>query len=79
METGLIFPDFLVCYIKKQEVTVMRKNICNVLKKMGNKNWTMVALNALAILTVFQNVNSGCMWLDHQPEVPEEAMAFKRF
>ena len=71
--------DFLECYIKKQEVTVMRKNICKVLKKMGNKNWTMVALNALAILTVFQNVNSGCMWLDHQPEVPEEAMAFKRF
>ncbi|RKJ05646.1 cyclic lactone autoinducer peptide [bacterium D16-54] len=39
----------------------------------------MTAFNALAILTVFQNVNSGCMWLDHQPEVPEEARRFKRF
>ena len=65
--------------IKKQEVAVMRKNLCKVLKKLGSRNWAMTAFNALAILTVFQNVNSGCMWLDLQPEVPEEARRFKRF
>ncbi len=56
----------------------MRK-IVNAFKKLKNKNWAVLTLNALALFTVIQNVNAGCAWLEHQPEVPEEARRFRKF
>ncbi len=53
----------------------MRK-IVNAFKKLKNKNWAVLTLNALALFTVIQN---GCAWLEHQPEVPEEARRFRKF
>lgn len=51
----------------------------HVIKKLKSKNWMITALNAMALVTVIQNVNAGCIWLDHQPEVPKEARRFRRF
>lgn len=57
----------------------MRKLIHNTLLKLKGKNWAILTLNAIAAITVIQNVNSGCFWLDHQPEIPEEAKRFRTF
>lgn len=57
----------------------MRKMTCNMIKKLKSKNWMMLTLNAMALMAVVQNVNAGCFWVDHQPEVPEEARRFRRF
>lgn len=57
----------------------MKKNINNVLAKLRSKNWAVVALNAMAVMVVIQNMNAGCVWVDHQPEVPEEARSFRKF
>lgn len=47
--------------------------------KMKRLNWIMPALNAIALMVVIQNVNAACAWVDHQPEVPEEAKRFRTF
>lgn len=57
----------------------MRKKVHNTLMKLKTKNWVIVTLNAIALITVVQNMNAGCMWLNHQPEVPEEAKRFRKF
>ncbi|MCI9584335.1 cyclic lactone autoinducer peptide [Clostridiaceae bacterium] len=55
----------------------------NVMKKLSgkfrNRNWAVIALNAMAILAVVQNMNAGCLWIDHQPEIPDGARHFRRF
>lgn len=50
-----------------------------LLDKLKKRNWTVIMMNALALMVVFQNVNAACVWIDHQPEVPEEAKRFKKF
>lgn len=57
----------------------MRKITCNMIQKLKSKNWMMLTLNAIALMAVIQNVNAGCLWVDHQPEVPEEARRFRSF
>lgn len=57
----------------------MRKTIRNAMMKLKKQNWTMLALNAIALMIVIQNVNVACAWVDHQPEVPEEAKRFRAF
>lgn len=57
----------------------MKKTIRNAMMKMKRQNWTMLALNAIALMVVIQNVNAACAWVDHQPEVPEEAKRFRAF
>lgn len=47
--------------------------------KLKKQNWTMLALNAIALMIVIQNVNVACAWVDHQPEIPEEAKRFRAF
>lgn len=49
-----------------------------LMKILRNQNWTVLMLNAMAIMMVVQNVNVACTWLDHQPSVPEEANRFKK-
>lgn len=53
-------------------------NMHKLIKKLKNKNWTILMLNAMALVMVIQNVNATCFWVDHQPEVPEEAQRFKK-
>lgn len=53
--------------------------IHNALLKLKGKNWAILTLNAMAVITVIQNVNSGCLWLDHQPQIPDEAKRFRKF
>ncbi|WP_312442885.1 MULTISPECIES: cyclic lactone autoinducer peptide [Lachnospiraceae] len=50
-----------------------------ITKKLKSQNWTVFMMNALALLVVTQNVNAACAWLQHQPEVPEEAKRFRKF
>lgn len=57
----------------------MRQKVHNMLTKLKSKNWTMYVLNAVAFVMVIQNMNTGCLWVDHQPEVPEEAKRFRKF
>ncbi len=57
----------------------MQKKLHNAWGKLKSKNWALLALNAMALITVVQNVNSGCAWLNHQPQVPEEAKRFRKF
>ena len=33
----------------------------------------MSCMNALAMLLVMQTANSACIWIAHQPALPEEA------
>lgn len=56
----------------------MRETMNKVWMKMKNQNWAILALNAMALLVVIQNVNATCAFIDHQPEVPEEAKRFKK-
>ena len=51
----------------------------HMIKKLKSKNWMITALNAMALVAVIHNVNAGCFWVDHQPEVPKEARRFRRF
>lgn len=57
----------------------MGRMIHNALLKLKGKNWAILTLNAMAVITVIQNVNSGCLWLDHQPQIPDEAKRFRKF
>ena len=44
-----------------------------------NKNSKFIKItNDIALNLAKQNVNSACIWVFHQPEVPEEANKFKR-
>ena len=63
----------------RQEELCMCKWVGNRIKKIRSKNWMITALNAMAVLVVIQNVNAGCFWVDHQPEVQEEARRFRKF
>ncbi len=57
----------------------MKKVMDHVLVNLRNRNWAVAALNAMALMVVFQNMNAGCAWLDYQPEIPEEARSFRKF
>ena len=50
-----------------------------ITKNLKSQNLTVFMLNALALLVAAQNVNAACAWLQHQPEVPEEAKRFRKF
>lgn len=56
----------------------MCKIMCKVYDKMKKQNWVILALNAMALVMVIQNVNAACAFVDHQPEVPQEAQRFKK-
>jgi AgrD protein len=55
------------------------KKIMNMIKKLKKKNWAVIAMNTMALMIIIQNVNSTCIWIDGQPEVPEEAKKFKKW
>lgn len=63
---------------KSWEVIVMKEKISKVIAKMKKQNWSILALNAMALVMVIHNVNVTCAWLEHQPEVPEAAKRFKK-
>lgn len=44
------------------------------------KKCTVVNMaNLFAIAMVITTVNSACYWAHHQPEVPEDALKFRKF
>lgn len=52
------------------------KRLFNQLKSKHN----MINMaNMLALAMVIYTVNSACAWAHHQPEVPEEALKFRKF
>lgn len=42
------------------------------------KKVVMGCVNAMAMMLVVQTVNSACVWIVHQPEVPREAKKYIR-
>lgn len=38
----------------------------------------MKVVDVAALLLVVQTVNSACMWLFHQPEIPDSALKYKK-
>lgn len=44
----------------------------------GIFNFFMKAVDACALVLVVQSVNSACMWHFHQPEIPKEALVYKK-
>ncbi len=57
----------------------MKKAMDYVLANLRNRNWAVAALNAMALMVVIQNMNAGCVWVEHQPKIPEEARSFRKF
>lgn len=62
----------------------MKKKIGGfTMKKLFSKlkgKCSMVTLaNMFALAMVVGSVNAACFWAHHQPEVPDEAMKFRRF
>ena len=53
------------------------KKVMNLIKKGKCRNWSVVMMNALAFVMVIQNLHSTCLWVDGQPDIPEEAKRFK--
>ena len=45
---------------------------------LKNKGAVIGAANMLAIAMVISTVNATCSWVHYQPEVPEEALKFKK-
>lgn len=56
----------------------MRNKFISAIERVKGHNWMLVTMNMLALMVVVQNVNATCLWLDHQPEVPDEAKRFKK-
>lgn len=48
-----------------------------ITKKLGKLNLCSV-VNALALFMAISTVNSACMWIMYQPEVPEEMKEYKK-
>lgn len=46
-------------------------------KKLGKLNLCSV-INAVALFLAINTVNSACMWIMYQPEVPEEMKEYKK-
>lgn len=47
---------------------------------MLSKKCSFVGLaNLLAFTLMMVSVNSACHWLYHQPQVPEDAMKYRKF
>jgi cyclic lactone autoinducer peptide len=63
----------------EEEEPYMKKAMDHVLANLRNRNWAVAALNAMALMVIIQNMNAGCGWIDHQPEIPEEARSFRKF
>lgn len=51
----------------------------NWLVKLKSKCNVVNAANLCAIAMVIYTVNATCAWAHHQPEVPGEAMKFRKF
>lgn len=52
------------------------KNYFTDLKK---KEFGVAMMNALALNSAKQSVNSCCSWIYHQPNMPEEAKKLRKF
>lgn len=39
----------------------------------------MKVMNLAALAMVVYTANSACLWLHHQPKVPEDVKAFRKF
>lgn len=49
----------------------------SVLSKFFKKYGNVIAAVALVVTTV--NVNSSCLWINNQPELPADAKSLRKF
>jgi len=52
------------------------KKLVNVLK---SKYGVVSLMNLCALVAVVQTVSTPCVWVQHQPKVPEAAQKYKKF
>jgi len=55
----------------------MKNRIMKILSKTASKASKIVV--GLAFLTVYANINSTCMFMVHQPKLPENAKKLRNF
>lgn len=53
----------------------MKKN----LQQLKNRYNIISIANLFAFAVMVSSVNSACMWIHHQPKVPEEAKKYRKF
>lgn len=53
----------------------MKKAILKLQKKVN----ILGVLNALAFALMVGSVNATCLWIHHQPKVPDEAKKYRKF
>lgn len=51
----------------------------NWLKQIKCKDGFTKFANVLAMAMVIYTANAACMWLHHQPEVPDDVRKFRKF
>ncbi len=54
------------------------KKLTEMLKKTGAAK-IMGVMNLAALAMVVYTANAACLWLHHQPKVPEDVKAFRKF
>lgn len=50
----------------------------NFMKKLKGKMSIVTMVNALALVMAIDSVNAACIWIMHQPDVPEEMDAYRK-
>lgn len=51
----------------------------NWLKKLQEKNKMVGICNLLALAVMVYTANAACLWVIHQPKVPDEIRALRKF
>ncbi|NLL80377.1 MAG: cyclic lactone autoinducer peptide [Clostridiales bacterium] len=51
----------------------------NLVKKLRTRYNGIQLCNLLALGLIFYTANSACMWVIHQPKMPENAKKFRKF
>jgi len=61
--------------MKKKEDVLMKQ----LLNSLRAKVSMVKVMNACALLIAAYTINVTCVWIQHQPEVPEEAKMLRKF
>lgn len=51
----------------------------NLVQKIRTKGGILKVVNMLAVTLLIYSANVTCMWVQHQPEAPEDLRKFRKF
>lgn len=68
------------CFIHENKKTTQKRGVFmkDFIKKILEKLNVCSIINAVALFLAIDTVNSACMWIMYQPEVPEEMEEYKK-